>query len=190
MSASAIEKMRLASLEAFEELFGDEDAKKENEAPKKQKTKTSSKDMNANKSNVIDLDYVENEDEILDRCIDHGSSLMSPEVGRFLKRKCQVQASRGLTQEAAKTLMRAQGLSFLHQANVQLHKRIARKVEEKVDGDKDMFEEDSLGQEEIQKRLLGLQSRPLSEDKITEVVENLPKEWKVVQINSQPFLQV
>ena len=44
--------------------------------------------------------------------------------------------------------------------------------------------------EEIQKRLLGLQSRPLSEDKITEVVENLPKEWKVVQINSQPFLQV
>ena len=179
-----LDKLKAANLQALEDLES---------VQKTQKSKTKAKKKCESLADALQLDFKDNEEAILDLCIDRGSGHMGPEIEQLLKRKCHLQAQRGDVEEAAKTLFRAQGLSFLHAAQMQLHKRIVKQAEANCNGkeEKDMFEEEEeISSEEIQKRILRLQSRPLAEDQVTKVVESLPSEWKVVQINAQPFLQV
>lgn len=153
------------------------------------------------KPSMIDFSQAgDSEYERLCDLIDQRSHFLTPELATFLKRKCQIELERGEVERAGRSLLHAQAISFHHQTTFQQFRRIQKREETEIrrsqrHSSEDLFEpeispeESDTPLETLQRQIMSQQASILAENRVERVIRSLPDAWRVVQINTQLFLQ-
>ncbi|TRY63276.1 hypothetical protein TCAL_04651 [Tigriopus californicus] len=132
--------------------------------------------------------------------IDDNGHFLTPELATFLKRKCQIELERSEVERAGRSLLHAQAISFHHQTTFQQFRRIQKRQESTQRpsirrSHEDLFEPDTPDSpsdtplDTLQRQIMTQQASILAENHVEKVIRSLPDAWRVVQINTQLFLQ-